>query len=539
MNEQTWFPDELTAAMLAGFKTTERGCTHPRVGTIEGRRFIAKCGSWSRHSSDGHVRNECVSDAFLRTAGLNVPPSREYAVDFGDSRGAQAVRLVAFGDDLRPLGQAWKLGDGVLRAKIRRQVVAAYPVQALVAGIDTFTFDNVRVDPAGDLWFVDNGASFDYRACGKRKDWFWQRADVDDAETGYLSLARHPHQEDLQAILGRVDGDELRNAAANVRFSELVRQLPADYRRPALMDYARRLDAMCSQCQTATAQKKGKKEMDTNKVKGMLWGLIVGDALGSPIQFTGKNSHRWVTEMLPCPMFGMPAGCWTDDGSMAMCVMDSFVRKGGYDLKDIGETFVRWLYKGYLSSKEGEAFDVGHATSQAVRAIAGGTLVNGVESSQGNGSIMRFAPSYLIARALGRPKIIREVNDLTHASKAVRAVCDDLASVLDEHLAGRRTTRGPGAELDREDVPNSGWSVDTLRAALWAFNTTDSFEDGMVAAVNLGGDSDSIGAVFGQIGGAYYGFDAIPQRWLAKMKDRADVDSRIAAFIDALDTAKD
>ena len=88
---------------------------------------------------------------------------------------------------------------------------------------------------------------------------------MDDAETGYLSLARHPHQEDLQAILGRVDGDELRNAAANVRFSELVRQLPADYRRPALMDYARRLDAMCSQCQTTTVQTKGKKEMTRTK----------------------------------------------------------------------------------------------------------------------------------------------------------------------------------------------------------------------------------------------------------------------------------
>ncbi len=278
--------------------------------------------------------------------------------------------------------------------------------------------------------------------------------------------------------------------------------------------------------------------MDTNKVKGMLWGLIVGDALGSPIQFSGRDSHPWVTKMLPCSIFGMPAGCWTDDGSMAMCVMDSFVRKGGYDLGDIGATFVRWLEEGYLSSKKGRAFDVGMATSSSVRAIARGSLINGREDSQGNGSIMRFAPSYLIARALGRPEIVHEVSDLTHASKAVRAVCDEFASVLDDHLAGRRTSRGPGLELTRANVPNSGWSVDSLKAALWAFNTTTSFEDGLVAAVNLGGDSDSIGAIFGQIGGAYYGYDAIPRRWLERIQDRDDVERLISDFVTALANAE-
>ena len=67
----------------------------------------------------------------------------------------------------------------------------------------------------------------------------------------------------------------------------------------------------------------------------------VGDAFGSPIQFSGKDSHPWITEMVACPVFRLPPGYWTDDGSMAMCVMDSYVRKGGYDLRDIGATFVR------------------------------------------------------------------------------------------------------------------------------------------------------------------------------------------------------
>ena len=267
------------------------------------------------------------------------------------------------------------------------------------------------------------------------------------------------------------------------------------------------------------------------KVKGMLWGLLVGDALGSPIQFSGKDSHPWITEMVPCRIFSVGPGCWTDDGSMALCVMDSVVRKGGYDLQDIGNTFVKWLFEGYLSSKEGKSFDVGAATAHGVSSIRLGSMRNGSEESQGNGSIMRFAPSYLLARTLGRRRIIHEVSDLTHSSSAVRKVCDEFAAVLDEHLEGRKTERGPGKELIRALVPNSGWCVDTLAAALWAFNTTNSFEEGMIAAVNLGGDSDSIGAVYGQIAGAYYGFEAIPSRWVTAMKDRKMLERRIDDFI--------
>ena len=74
--------------------------------------------------------------------------------------------------------------------------------------------------------------------------------------------------------------------------------------------------------------------------------------------------------MVKCPVFNLPAGYWTDDGSMAMCIMDSYVRKGGYDVKDIGDTFVKWFMDGYLSSQGGESFDVGGATWNACQNIA-------------------------------------------------------------------------------------------------------------------------------------------------------------------------
>ena len=276
--------------------------------------------------------------------------------------------------------------------------------------------------------------------------------------------------------------------------------------------------------------------MERDKVKGMLWGLIVGDALGSPIQFTDKDNHPWITEMEYCPVFNVPVGFWTDDGSMAMCIMDSFVRKSGYDINDVAATFVRWLKEGYLSSVEGRAFDIGNATFASLSKFSEtGSLVNGEESSQGNGSLMRLAPSYIISRSLNRPEIVREVSDVTHTSNRVRETCDVLALILDLHMAGGRSCYGPGVAMPREKVPNSGWCVDSLNAAMWAFNTTNTFEDGMIAAVNLGGDSDSIGAIYGQIAGAYYGFDAIPERWAKAVKTCEEVDALIEKFLDAVE----
>ena len=288
---------------------------------------------------------------------------------------------------------------------------------------------------------------------------------------------------------------------------------------------------------------------NAQRAKGMLWGLVVGDCLGSPIQFSDKDDHPHITEMEPCPVFGLPPGYWTDDSSMAFCVMDSFIEKGGYDLKDIANNFVRWYEHGFWSSVEGSSFDVGCATANACHAIRRGSLVNGSEESQGNGSIMRFAPSYLIGKYVAerggvgtrRPtpvgsdsqadrKVMYEISDLTHASGRVHAVVDKMAKVLDDHLSGARTGE-TSAYATRDEVNVSGWAVSTLEAALWAFHSTSTFEEGMIAAVNLGGDSDSIGAVFGQIAGAFYGFDAIPKRWIRKVKSPADIENEINCFL--------
>ena len=264
-----------------------------------------------------------------------------------------------------------------------------------------------------------------------------------------------------------------------------------------------------------------------DRIRGMLWGLIVGDCLGSPVQFMNMDSFPKVTEMIPCGHFNTPAGYWTDDGAMALCIMESVVRCQKYDLEDIADNFIRWYDDGFCSSLD-YSFDVGSATVMGIHGLKRGELCNGFEDSQGNGSIMRFAPSLLLDN--GDNRIIHEVSDLTHNSCKVRETADLMAEICRTHLSGVKTPLQSEYSM-REEVNNSGWAVSTLQAALWAFHTTDNFEEALIAAVNLGGDADTIGAVCGQIAGAYYGYSAIPERWLAVIKDREKLDNLINDFM--------
>ena len=270
-------------------------------------------------------------------------------------------------------------------------------------------------------------------------------------------------------------------------------------------------------------------DLTSSRFKGMFWGLVVGDCLGSPIQFSDKDQHPAITDMEPCAVFSTPPGYWTDDSSMAFCIAESFVRLKRYDLADIANNFVRWYQDGFWSSLP-RAFDIGNATAYACRSIRDRRqLVNGEEESQGNGSIMRLAPAFIMNYGNAHLTMLYEISDLTHNSKTVRQVVERMAKVCNDHVTGKKTAI-QSAYQTRDEVNNSGWAVSTLDAALWAFHATNSFADGMLAAINLGGDSDTIGAVYGQIAGSFYGYDAIPEKWLSKIKDRKKINHLIESL---------
>lgn len=85
--------------------------------------------------------------------------------------------------------------------------------------------------------------------------------------------------------------------------------------------------------------------------------------------------------------------------------------------------------------------------------------------------------------------------------------------------AVREIGLGSFKKKTRDQIQSSGYVVHTLEAALWAFWNTNTFEDGAVLAVNLGHDADTVGAVYGQLAGAFYGLGSIPGPWLNKLQN--------------------
>lgn len=244
------FPGKLDATLVKDFWMLPSGSTHPHAGIIDGQEFVLKCGSYSTTSHDDHVHNEYVGDNFLRAAGCNVPASREYRADIGHGK-VETIRLAERLQNVRHLKESWQAANNAQREFLLRQIVDTYPVQSFIAGIDTYqheALDNVMVDADGKLWFIDNGASFDYRAKGHPKNWFWDRTDLFGVH-GYFSLRTDDgtvpstyDQFELRALLRDVSDETLRRAAAKYDFTALVKTLPIDYQRPSLVAYAAALD---------------------------------------------------------------------------------------------------------------------------------------------------------------------------------------------------------------------------------------------------------------------------------------------------------
>jgi len=128
---------------------------------------------------------------------------------------------------------------------------------------------------------------------------------------------------------------------------------------------------------------------------GGLWGAVVGDALGVPIEFKSWAAIAQVpvTEMRGYGTHQQPPGTWSDDSSLLLCTAESLLN--GFDLQDLGRRFVRWLDERYWTPW-GQVFDVGITTREAIRRIAQGGAPeqagSSSEQSNGNGSLMRILP---------------------------------------------------------------------------------------------------------------------------------------------------
>jgi len=270
-----------------------------------------------------------------------------------------------------------------------------------------------------------------------------------------------------------------------------------------------------------------------NKIYGSILGLAIGDAFGAPVEFKARGSYPKVTEYQAGGEFNLPKGYWTDDTSLALCILDSINRTHTFDLKSQMLNFRKWWHDGFMSST-GFCFDIGNTTKKALaRFEKENVVLAGLETDPAtNGAIMRLAPvSFYFHHSFNDAiKYSMLHTATTHGALESKEASAVLTYVLLMTLQGKSKNEilkfthfeyllqsrikeiqlGSFKNKSENEISGKGLAYDTLEAALYSFYHSENFIDGLIIAVNLGDDTDTVGAVYGQIAGAYYGLKAIP-----------------------------
>ena len=294
-------------------------------------------------------------------------------------------------------------------------------------------------------------------------------------------------------------------------------------------------------------------QMTRERYRGALLGLAAGDALGTTLEFKPPGTFALLTDMIGGGPFHLKAGEWTDDTSMALCLAESLIEMRGFDPKDQMDRYCSWYAQGYLSST-GRCFDIGNTVRNALETYRRtGNPFSGSESpdTAGNGSLMRLAPIPLFFASDPKQAIhyASASSRTTHGTKAAVDACRYFAGLIVGALRGKPKSEllrpyfcpvdeanfwnenglspniaaiaaGSFKTKEPPEIRGTGYVVESLDAALWAFDRSESFRAGALLAVNLGNDADTTGAVYGQIAGAFYGAERIPAEWRAKLTMR-------------------
>jgi ADP-ribosylglycohydrolase len=302
---------------------------------------------------------------------------------------------------------------------------------------------------------------------------------------------------------------------------------------------------------------------------GGLWGAVVGDALGVPVEFQSRSQirRRPVTDMRGGGTHGQFPGTWSDDSSLLLCTAEALL--SGFDTGRMAELFVRWLGESHWTPR-GEVFDIGNTTRRAIHRLERGVEPEEAglddEGSNGNGSLMRILPVAL-RFADSPPERLLEyahrASAVTHRHPRSQVACGLyclMAAALlngagpnEAHEAmadaGRRLYAGhrfaselPRFErllarelptLDDEAISSSGYVLHTLEASVWCLLRTRSFEEAVLLAVNLGEDTDTTGIVTGGLAGLLYGVDAVPDAWRTALARYEELGSFFETFVAA------
>jgi len=303
-------------------------------------------------------------------------------------------------------------------------------------------------------------------------------------------------------------------------------------------------------------------------IKGGIFGVAVGDALGVPYEFLDRDQmdKRPARDMIGYGTHNQPEGTWSDDSSLTFCLMDSLCN--GYDLNDIASKFAAWFYEN-LWTPRGFVFDIGITTKNAIYQYKRGMtpdLCGGLdEYSNGNGSLMRILPLVYFLKDESniniRYDIIKRVSSITHghlrsvfscfiyveytllllnsrdkfeAYEAIKKPILDFAIENDfnpkEITLFSRILEEDISKQDRFNIKGTGYVLRTLEASFWCLLNSKSYEEAVLKAVNLGEDTDTTAAITGGLAGIYFGYDTIPEIWKFQLARFEDIEKLIERF---------
>lgn len=298
-----------------------------------------------------------------------------------------------------------------------------------------------------------------------------------------------------------------------------------------------------------------------NRIGGAIYGALVGDALGVPVEFTEREEHRAkpVREMRGGGTWGQLPGTWSDDGALLLCTAEGITENA--PAARIGRLYIDWMRTGHWAAR-GAVFDIGGTTQNSLSRLADGIpLEPPSEFENGNGSLMRILPVGLHVPPGDEAALFRRAMDLsalTHAHIRSQLACAFYCLIVSHLIEGTSLPEAHALASSRFEallaiaprertqfarllepefartpeslIKSSGYVVHTLEAALWCALNQPDFPNTVLAAVNLGGDTDTTGCVAGGLAGALHGFDAIPFEWLDVLPHHEDVDALLTRF---------
>jgi len=308
-----------------------------------------------------------------------------------------------------------------------------------------------------------------------------------------------------------------------------------------------------------------------SRILGGLWGAVIGDALGVPVEFKSREEVRRnpINGMRGYGTFDLPPGSWSDDSSLLLCTVESLL--DGFDTEKMGRLFVRWLNEGYWTPW-GTTFDVGNSTHSSIRRMMKGIPLEEAggrgENDNGNGSLMRIIPVGIFFANHSVQELliaVHRASTLTHRHHRTLIACGFYCLMIHSLLEGNskeeaykyainqskiycaklpyaeeashfeRLFSGLIGSVPEKAVKSGGYVIHTLEASIWCLLNSNSFQEAVLKAVNLGEDTDTTGCVTGGLAGLYYGLKAISQEWLDVIVRKEDISKLFERLISKIE----